>query len=47
MSSTREKLEKLAEKEWNAYDPNDKVNAVWLSQYKTKEDREKLFEEIP
>ena len=31
---------------WTAYDPNDKVNAVWLSQYKTKEDREKLFEEI-
>lgn len=29
---------------WTAYDPNDKVNAVWLSQYKTKEDREKLFE---
>lgn len=29
---------------WTAYDPNDEVNAVWLSQYKTKEDREKLFE---
>lgn len=31
---------------WTAYDPNDKVNAVWLSQYKREEDREKLFEEI-
>lgn len=30
---------------WTAYDPNDKVNAVWLSQYKTKEDRENLFKE--
>lgn len=30
---------------WTAYDPNDKVNAVWLSQYKKEEDREKLFEE--
>lgn len=30
---------------WTAYDPKDEVNAVWLSQYKTKEDREKLFEE--
>lgn len=29
-----------------AYDPNDKVNAVWLSQYKTKEDRENLFKEV-
>ena len=29
---------------WTAYDPNDKVNAVWLSQYKREEDREKLFE---
>lgn len=28
---------------WTAYDPNDKVNAVWLSQYKTEEDRENLF----
>lgn len=32
---------------WTAYDPKDKVNAVWLSQYKTEEGREKLFEEIP
>ncbi len=31
---------------WTAYDPNDKVNAVWLSQYKKEEDREKLFERI-
>ena len=31
---------------WTAYDPNDKVNTVWLSQYKTKEDRENLFKEI-
>lgn len=31
---------------WTAYDPNDKVNAVWLSQYKREEDREKLFERI-
>lgn len=31
---------------WTAYDPSDKVNAVWLSQYKTKEDRENLFKEI-
>ena len=30
---------------WTVYDPNDKVNAVWLSQYKKEEDREKLFEE--
>lgn len=31
---------------WTAYDSTDKVNAVWLSQYKTKEDRENLFKEI-
>lgn len=31
---------------WTAYDPKDKVNTVWLSQYKREEDREKLFERI-
>ena len=31
---------------WTVYDSNDNANAVWLSQYKTKEDRENLFKEI-
>lgn len=31
---------------WTSYDSNDKVNMIWLSQYKTKEDRENLFKEV-
>lgn len=34
-----------ANPKWTTYDPNDKVNAVWLSQYKTQEDRENLLKE--
>ena len=30
---------------WTAFDPDDKVSNCWLGQYKTKEDREKLFQE--